>query len=115
METKKVTFRNLDMLERMWSLYLREGWRVKRPVECKWSWRRLDFVYELIIEREEPVRHSESVENKSEINTHQFIFRYTANNGNEYEKSQYADPNTFVINHEFDKWKTEMEINSAKK
>lgn len=112
METEILTYRSWSILERVWNImYEPMGWKVKSPIEQKWSWKHFGYIYEMVAEREKPKEYIETIDNKSETNTHKYTFSANNKRGDFYKKEFYYDPNSFNGQEEFKKWMQEKNIN----
>lgn len=104
MEAETLTYRSWSILERTWNvMYIPMGWKVKTPIQKKWSWGHLGYVYVMVAEREEPKEYVEVINNKSEINTHKCTFRFNNEKG-DYKKEFYYNPSSFNQTEELNKW-----------
>ncbi len=87
MEKTTIEARNLYLLNTLFEIhYFDRGYRIVGSPTKKFNWIKLRFIYYLELERKEPERIIEVIENESEIENIKSEFIYQAPNGSLYKK-----------------------------
>lgn len=112
METETLKYISPETLVRTFNvIYEPLGWKIKSPIEKKWSWKYFGYIYQLVIEREEPKEYIERINNKNELNTNKYIFKFNNRKGDLYVKEFFYDPNVKTADllfQEFNEWKQKI-------
>ncbi len=107
MEETLSGYRHSMMLMEVWETsYEPFGWKVKEGICEKWSWRKFRLLWQMVVEKPEPITFKEVIDNKSEVNTAKQIFTHYGHMSI-HIKEFWADPSNHDLTKSFSEWAME--------